>query len=140
MLGAADTARVLGMLAPLVVQGAIVRRPRVTPLADRVRADERGVVTLRALADRYDRRPVLVSLGPRRLLVPLHVDDARTVLDRSPDPFSPASAEKRGALHHFQPDGVLVSPTRARPPRRAWNEAALDTGRPVHTGAPAFGP
>ncbi|MBO3089978.1 cytochrome P450 [Cellulomonas dongxiuzhuiae] len=137
-LGAADTARALGVLAGLVAQGAIRRRPRVTPLADRMHWDDRGVETLRTLADRYDRRPVLLRLGVRDMLVPLHVDDARAVLAASPEPFSPASAEKRGALHHFQPDGVLISPTRRRPPRRAWNEAALDTGRPVHAAAPRF--
>ena len=138
-LGAADSGRVLGqVLAPLVAQGAILRRPRATALADRVRADERGVAALQGLAQRYDRHPVRLRLGVRDLLVPLHVDDARTVLDASPEPFSPASAEKRGALHHFQPDGVLVSPVPARPPRRAWNEAALDTDRPVHTAAPSF--
>ena len=138
-LGAADTARAVGALAPLVGQGAILRRPRLTPLADRVQADAHGVETWRRLARRYDHRPVLVRLGVRDLLVPLHVDDARAVLADSPEPFSPASAEKRGALHHFQPDGVLVSPVPARPPRRAWNEAALDTGRPVHSAAPDFG-
>lgn len=138
-LGAADSARALGqVLAPLVAQGAILRRRRATALADRVRADERGVAALRRLARRYDRRPVLLRLGVRDLLLPLHVDDARAVLDASPEPFSPASAEKRGALHHFQPQGVLVSPTRLRPARRAWNEAALDTDRPVHGAAPAF--
>lgn len=136
--GVTDAARVAGVLAPLAAQGAILRRPRLTPLADRARADERGVATLRSLAQRYDRRPLLLRLGVRDVLVPLHVDDARTVLEASPEPFSPASAEKRGALHHFQPDGVLVSPVHARPPRRAWNDAALDTGRPVHTAAPAF--
>lgn len=139
-LGPADAARVLGeVLGPLVAQGAIVRRPRATTLADRVRADERGVDVLRGLARRYDHRPVLLRLGVRDMLVPLHTDDARTVLDASPEPFSPASAEKRGALHHFQPQGMLISPPAERPPRRAWNEAALDTGRTVPRTAPSSG-
>ncbi|GIG41656.1 cytochrome P450 [Cellulomonas phragmiteti] len=138
-LGPADSARLLGqVLAPLVAQGAILRRPGVTRLADRLHADDRGIDVLRALKQRFDGRPVLLRLGFMDMLVPLHVDDARTVLDASPEPFTPATAAKRGALHHFQPQGVLVSSTSARPPRRAWNEAALDTDRPVHRSAPAF--
>ncbi|MFC8192982.1 cytochrome P450 [Cellulomonas sp. NPDC057328] len=121
------------VLAPLLAQGAIVRRPRATTAAERLRADARAADVLEGLARRYDRRPVAVTLGRRRLVLPLHHDDGRAVLDGSPDPFSPASAEKRAALRHFQPRGVLISPLDERPALRTWNEDALETGRPVHS-------
>ncbi|WP_136520099.1 cytochrome P450 [Cellulomonas telluris] len=133
-LGPAEQARVLStVVAPLLAQGAIVRRPRVTVAAERARSDARASAVLEQLAERYDRRPVAVTLGRRRLVLPLHHEDGRAVLDASPDPFSPASWEKRAALSHFQPRGVLISPLEERPALREWNERALDTGRPVHS-------
>lgn len=133
-LGPREQARVLTtVLAPLLAQGAIVRRPRVAAAAERWRSDARAADVLAGLAERYDRAPVAVTLGRRRLVLPLHHADARAVLDGSPDPFSPASAEKRAALRHFQPRGVLISPPDERPALRGWNERALETGRPVHS-------
>ncbi|UCN13149.1 cytochrome P450 [Cellulomonas iranensis] len=123
------------MLAPLVAQGAIVRRPRVVALAERLRSDARAADVLHDLAERHGRRPVAVTLGARRLVLPLQHDDARAVLDDSPAPFTPASAEKRAALAHFQPRAVLISPAAVRPALRAWNEHALETGAPVHSAA-----
>lgn len=139
-LGPLDQARVLStVLAPLLAQGAIVRRPRVGAAAERLRSDARAADVLERLAERYDRRPVAVTLGRRRLVLPLHHDDGRTVLDLSPDPFSPASAEKRAALRHFQPRGVLISGPDERPALRDWNERALETGRPVHSAGAGAG-
>lgn len=135
-LGPVEQVRVLStVLGPLVAQGAIVRRPRVVAAAERLRSDARAADVLADLAERYDRRPVALTLGTRRLVLPLHHDDARAVLDGSPDPFTPASGEKRAALAHFQPHGVLISPLDERPPLRTWNEQALETDRPVHSGA-----
>lgn len=41
--------------------------------------------------------------------------------------------EKRGALNHFQPSGVLVSNPEQRTARRPFNEAALEAGQTVHS-------
>ncbi|UUI72381.1 hypothetical protein [Cellulomonas xiejunii] len=126
-LGAADTAQVLWVvLAPLVASGAILRRPRLTPLADRVHADDRGVAVLRDLAQRYDRRPVLVHIGPRTMLVPLHVDDGRALLDASPEPFTPASLEKRVRC-------TTSSPTACSSARRPHGRRAARGTRPRWT-------
>ncbi|QCB93717.1 cytochrome P450 [Cellulomonas shaoxiangyii] len=121
------------VLAPMLARGPIVRRPRVGAAAERLGADARAADVLAGLAERYERRPVAVTLGRRRMVLPLHHDDGRAVLDLSPDPFSPASAEKRAALRHFQPRAVLISPLDERPVLRDWNERALETGRPVHS-------
>lgn len=135
-LGTRDAARVLGtVLAPLVAQGPILRRSAVVALGERLGADERAVALLHELGERSAHRPLLLRLGPHDLLLPLHPDDARAVLDLSPEPFAAASREKRAALRQLEPRAVLVAPARARPPLRAWNEAALEHGRPVHGAA-----
>jgi cytochrome P450 len=64
----------------------------------------------------------------------LVLDDAdmHQVLEGSPEPFATSTPEKRGALGHFQPRGVLISHGTARAERRRFNEAVLDTERPLH--------
>ena len=70
----------------------------------------------------------------------LRPDQLHRVLSESPDPFSPASSEKRGALAHFEPRNVLVSTGTDRTVRRALQEQALDTASPVHRYADSFLP
>jgi cytochrome P450 len=133
---AADTARVLGLvLGPVVAQGVIARRPRVVGLAARLGLDARGVRELQRLRERYGPGPVLLPVPGRPLAVVLTGQDARRVLDGTPEPFAADSKEKRGALRHMQPHGVLISPPALRADRRRFNEAVLDTGRPVHSCA-----
>jgi hypothetical protein len=54
------------------------------------------------------------------------------VLTNSPEPYATATREKRAALARFGPHGVLISDAAERPDRRRFNEAVLDTGRPLH--------
>jgi len=61
----------------------------------------------------------------------LFAQDMHGVLFESPQPFNPANAEKRAALEHFQPHGVLVSDPMARPERRRFNEEVLDSARSI---------
>jgi hypothetical protein len=49
-----------------------------------------------------------------------------------------ASSEKRAALSHFQPKGVLISHGAERADRRRFNEEVLETDRPVHRLAEKF--
>jgi len=58
-------------------------------------------------------------------------------LAESPAPFALASREKRAALSHFQPDGVLVSRGRQRADRRRFNQTVLEAHRPMHQLAAA---
>lgn len=128
-----DTLRaVVGVLLPLVARGVIVRRQRVVALLERLDADRRLVGTLQRLRARYGPRPLLLRLPARRIVLVLDVDDVQRVLTASPDPFATATREKRAALGRFQPHGVLISDAADRPDRRRWNEAVLDTARPVH--------
>lgn len=129
---AAVAARVLG---PLVAQGAIVRRPRATAWAERRQTDRSAGALLRDLRREHGGAPVVLHLGPRRLVLPLDAGDVGALLAGSPEPFSPATVEKRAALGHFEPDAVLISAPGHRPARRLLNEQALDTSEPVHRDA-----
>ncbi|WP_103381373.1 cytochrome P450 [Pseudonocardia dioxanivorans] len=136
---AADTARVLALaVGPIVAQGVIARRRRVVALAGRFDTDARGVRALQVVRDRYGPGPVRLRVPGRRVAVVLDPQDVATVLEGAPEPFAPANREKRGALRHFQPHGVLVSSGQARAQRRTVNEAVLDTGHPLHENAAAI--
>lgn len=129
---APDAARaLLNVLLPMAAGGAIARRPRVMGMAQRLDLDSRAVREMQRLRDRYGPGPVQVLPG-RGMALLLDPDDVHRVLDGSPQPFSPASREKRGALGHFQPAGVLVSSPEERVHRRPFNEKVLQSGRPVH--------
>ncbi|WP_454042373.1 cytochrome P450 [Cellulosimicrobium sp. Marseille-Q8652] len=138
-LTTSETGRVLqGVLGPLVAQGAIVRRPSMTAWAERRQVDRRARRLLRELRDRYDGAPLALRLGGRRLVLAMGPQHVKRLLDGSPDPYTPASWEKRGALAHFQPDGVLISSTDDRRTRRPLNEHLLDMREPVHADGGAF--
>ncbi|WP_226924902.1 cytochrome P450 [Georgenia satyanarayanai] len=127
-----DAARaLLNVLLPMAAGGAIARRPRVMGVAQRLDLDSRAVREMQRLRDRYGAGPVQVLPGRGMALV-LDPGDVHRVLNGSPQPFSPASREKRGALGHFQPEGVLVSSPEERTHRRPFNEQVLQAGRPVH--------
>lgn len=129
----AETVRAVAtVLLPLVARGTILRRQRVVALGERVDADRRLVRTLARLRARHGGRPVVLRLGVRRVVLPLSDDDVRHVLDASPEPYATATREKRAALGRFEPHGVLISDAADRPDRRRFNEAVLDTARPVH--------
>lgn len=136
VLSPADTARLLGTaLGPIIAQGVIARRPRVVALAGRLGTDDAAVRLLQQLRARYGDGPVRVPLPGRPFALVLDGDGVRRVLTEGPEPFAPASWEKRGALGHFQPHGVLVSHGDARAERRRFTETVLDTGTPLHTDA-----
>ncbi|MFC8799684.1 cytochrome P450 [Promicromonospora sp. NPDC057138] len=138
-LTAPESARVMGrVLAPLVAQGAIVRRPRVTAWAERHQTDRAARAVLTGLRERHGGAPLVLRFGTRRLVVVTEPDDVRRLLEESPEPFTPATKEKRGALAHFQPEGVLISSTAERWHRRPFNETALQMGQAVHDEGAAF--
>lgn len=136
-LSAVDHARVLTrVLASPVIKGPIIRRPKAVNLAERFDADAAGVDEMKRLRAKYGDGPVQLNLMPgRRVALLLNPDDVQRVLNETPEPFSPASLEKRGALNHFQPSGTLVSSATARQERRPFNEQALQSGKTVHSHA-----
>ncbi|MFE5326254.1 cytochrome P450 [Embleya sp. NPDC056575] len=121
------------MFAPIVAQGVILRRPRLLALAARRDSARRGNALLARLRDEYGPDPLAVSAFGRRVVLPLTAQDAREVLGRSPDPFTPANREKVAALGHFEPRAVLVTrDVRQRAARRRFNETVLETPHAAH--------
>lgn len=130
---AAETARVLSsVVLPNLARGVIVRRPLMTGLVAGLDADRRAVSLLRGLRERHGDDPLPLRLAGRRLALVLSAEDVGRLLRETPEPFSPGGMEKRGALSHFQPHGVLVSDHAARPGRRAANVAALVPNQTIH--------
>jgi len=100
--------------------------------------DAKAVKRMQALRDKYGPGPLRLRIPFRSQAVILSAEDARMVLEGSPEPFAAASLEKRSALNHFQPDSVLASHGHDRTIRRRLNEDTLDTGCPVHSMADHF--
>lgn len=129
------------VLLPNVAKGPILRRPRAVAAAERLQLDRRGVRRLQRLRDRYGDGPLLLRGVPgREQGVVLDPATLRRVLDETPDPFAAASSEKRAALAHFQPGGVLATKGPERAERRRYNDAVLDSGCPRHALAGRFQP
>ena len=129
---AADTARAVSrVLLPLISRGLILRRPPIVAGAEKLDLDRRAVRELQRLRHRYGPGPVKLAL-PRDIALVLDPEDVKRILAESPDPFRTDNLEKRHALGHFQPYGVLASHGPAREDRRAYNEAILDWPAPVH--------
>jgi cytochrome P450 len=130
---AGDTLRVAAnVLTPLIARGVIIRRPRVVAAAERVDADRRLVRTMQRLRARYGSAPLRLRVPGRPVVLVLDASDVEDVLHRSPDPFAATTPEKRGALGHFQPRGVLLSRGEDRTDRRRFTESVLEPERPVH--------
>jgi len=131
-----DAGRAIGdVLLPVVARGAILRRPRLMQLAERLQVDDRALREVRRLRHRYDGGPVPIRIAGRTVALVTEPEDVHRVLAMTPTPFAAATTEKVGALRHFQPHAVLASDPPERQPRRELNEQALETHKPVHRHA-----
>jgi cytochrome P450 len=131
-------AAVSQVLLPVLGKGVIVRRPPVVAMAERLDLDRRAVQRMQHLSDTYEPGPLLLQVPGRHLGLILDPDDAKRVLSGSPAPFAPATREKRAALSHFQPHGVLASQGAERADRRRFNEQVLGSDLAVHPRAGAL--
>ncbi|MEV0674954.1 cytochrome [Actinosynnema sp. NPDC050436] len=121
-----DTGRAFGkVLLPTLAKGVIVRRPGVMALAERAQVDATAVDTMRSFRTRYGSAPLRLRVTGRSVALLLDPSDVARLLDGSPEPFALATREKRAALRHFQPHGVLISRGAQRERRRRVVEAAL---------------
>ncbi|OXM70076.1 cytochrome P450 [Amycolatopsis vastitatis] len=134
-----ETVRVAAEVAlPTLLGGVIKRRPAAMALAGKLGLDSSAVRLLRRLRDRHGARPLKLRVPGRSVGLALSGEDVAAVLAGAPVPFSPSTVEKRAALAHFQPHGVLISDAAARRPRRRFTEAVLEPGRPLHELAAPF--
>ncbi|MGW8812865.1 cytochrome P450 [Gordonia terrae] len=131
--GLFDTARVLGgVLAPVVAEGVVARRKSMVRLGGRLDTHGRAARILKGLRARHDTDALALTF-PRSMVLALRPPAVTATLHGTPDPFTPASAEKVAALSRFQPTGVLISDNRHRQARRELNELALETTADVHS-------
>ena len=130
----------LDVLAPTFAKGVIVRRPGVVAMAEQWQLDARAVQRLQKLRDKYGEGPLMLPLPIRKQAIVLAPEHVYRVLNESPEPFSPASSEKRAALSHFEPEGVLISQGALRTERRHFNEDVLESNQAVHHMAARFLP
>ncbi|MFJ7213993.1 cytochrome P450 [Amycolatopsis sp. NPDC098790] len=134
-----ETLRVAAEVAlPTLAGGVIKRRPAAMGLAGKLQVDRPAVKLLSRLRDRYDGRPLKLRVPGRSVELVLSGEDVGTLLAGAPTPFSPSTVEKRAALGHFQPHGLLISDAEDRRPRRRFTEAVLEPGRPLHELAAPF--
>jgi cytochrome P450 len=134
-----ETVRVaVEALLPTLAGGVIKRRPAALAVAEKLRADRSAVALLHGLRERHGARPVRLRVPGRSIDLALSPDDVGDVLAATPTPFNPATLEKRAALGHFQPHGVLISDPAERGPRRDFNETVLQPGTPLHQLAAPF--
>ena len=126
------------VVLPTFGKGVILRRPAVVALAERFDLDHRAVRRMQALRRRYGGGPLMMDLLGRKVAVLLEPEHVRRVLDGTPEPFSPASNEKRSALGHFEAAGSLVSTGRERAQRRAFSATILGQQGPNFAAGSAF--
>lgn len=136
--GMSAVAALVDLAGASVAAGPIARRKLTVGLLERRQADRRAVQRLHSLRREHDTGAVELALPGRRFIIPLDSGDVGRILEGCPTPFHPASWEKRRALEQFQPHAVLISCGPLRAPRRALNEAALDTGQELHHLAASF--
>ncbi|MDC7785019.1 cytochrome P450 [Rhodoplanes sp. TEM] len=139
MASLADTLAVLAdVVIPTLGKGVIIRRPRVVGAAEALGLDDRAVRRMQRLRATYGTGLLRLAIPIRRHVLVLSPHDVVAILNGAPEPFSPATAEKRSALAHMEPDVSLISEGAERGVRRRFNEQVLETGCPVHRLAGAF--
>ncbi|GAA1930141.1 cytochrome P450 [Streptomyces sodiiphilus] len=135
---ARDEMRIAGQLIlPKILEGVIVRHRFGMAPSERFQWDRRGIDLVREMRERYGPGPLHLRAGGRSMALLLEQEDVARVLDGTPEPFTPATAEKRGALAKFQPHGSLITRGEKREQRRRFNEDALEMDKPLHHLAPA---
>jgi hypothetical protein len=134
-----ETLAVYGeVLIPTIAKGAIIRRPRIVGLSQRLGLDDRAVRRMQKLEESYGASTILLNVPIKSQAIILSPEDVHAVLEGAPRPFDPATDEKRAALSHFEPRNALISSGTKREIRRQFNEDVLELDRPVHRLASAF--
>jgi cytochrome P450 len=128
----------LTIVLPTWVQGIFRRRPMATALVGRGKLDFKSIQLLRRLRRKYGDGPLVIRGPFKSYALLLSARDAAHVLQNAPQPFSPASREKRTALSHFEPETSLITKGMNREFRRAFHDAALESHHAIHSLAPEF--
>ncbi len=117
---------------PNVVLGLFSKRELPTRIASTVGADHLGYRLVEGMVRSYGPEPFYVRVARDEALLVHHPGDLRFVLGGSPDPFASDPDAKRKGMEAFQPEALTISRGKDWPERRAFAEAVLDTGKPMH--------
>lgn len=123
---------------PNLVQGLFRKREMVVSAVGKLPADQLAYGLVEGLARKYGPDPFWVRVGSEETLLVTHPDDIRVVLGGSPSPFAPDPDAKRKGMSAFQPTALSISRGDLWVDRRAFAEAVLDTGAPLHHLAGVF--
>jgi cytochrome P450 len=126
------------VVAPTWAKGVLLRRRGALALAERWDTDGAAVRFMQNLRRRYGEAPLAVGGPGRPQYLLLSAADVARVLAGAPAPFTPASREKQAALGHFEPHTSLATRGPKRQPRRAFNDAVLESANPNHDLAQSF--
>ena len=124
--------------APNVLQGLFRRRETVVRVAGMAASDQLAYRLTAGLVRKYGPDPFYVRVAKDEALLVSHPDDIRRVLEGSPSPFASDPDAKRKGMAAFQPDALTISRGDLWANRRAFAEAVLDTGKPLHRLADRF--
>ncbi|MFI1971912.1 hypothetical protein BLA24_02060 [Streptomyces cinnamoneus] len=123
---------------PNYLKGVFRARPRVGRLVARLDPGRHGAETMRRLRRRHGRGPVVVRGTSGPTLLVLDAEDARQVLSGPVEVYAVDTWEKVSGFAAVQPEALVASHGRQRTARRAFNDAVLDAGLPVHRLAGHF--
>jgi hypothetical protein len=126
------------VVLPTLGKGVIIRRPWVVALSERLGLDEKAVERMQSLRAKYGSGPLLINAFGRKTAILLDPDHLNRVLDGTPAPFTPATAEKRAALSHLEPGVSLIAEGASREISRSFNGRVLEEECPVHRLADTF--
>lgn len=117
---------------PSVIQGLFTKRELPTRVAGFVGGDQHAFNTVRSMVDKYGPEPFFIRVATDEVVLAHHPDIIKVVLEGSPNPFASDFGSKRKGMTAFQPDALTLSREPVWESRRAFAEAVLDTGRPLH--------
>jgi cytochrome P450 len=123
---------------PNVIQGLFRRRRTAVQVAERTGADGLASAFMSGLKRSYGNGLLWIRVGTDESLLVLGRAAIRRVLEAAPDPFAADPEPKKSAMERFQPDALTISRGDEWRDRRAFTEAVLDTGKPVHRLADRF--
>jgi cytochrome P450 len=123
---------------PVWAQGILLRRRGVARLASAFGLDGKAIRLMQRFRRNYGEAALLLLSRGRRHVLLLAPSDVKHVLSAAPEPFSPATREKRAALSHYEPHVALATRGPARAVRRKFNDDMLESDRPCHHMARSF--
>jgi cytochrome P450 len=126
------------VIVPNAVQGLFRRRRAPVAAATRANVDGWAVGLLSGMRRGHGGGPVWVRVMTDRALLLLTPADVHRALQDSPDPFAADPETKRKGMCAFRPDALTISRGELWRNRRAFTEAVLDTGEPLHRFADRF--